>query len=456
MRWSLLLAGVLLRSVDAGNCTGEWPGENNCRLNEVPTDQTAAGGRCFPTQVAQRSSFLDVFPDEGQAPYRMAGAAPDEFVLEIRTWDSHKIVTRMAQILLTEKLGYKVKVVKYGSGRYIYDRLRTSMVDANLECWPGNHDSAAGSDGTETKPPAVAAQQVGGGAPMVGATGYSGQSGWFISEPALRPNLPLYVMSSTDDNTWEVQNLTTAAYRSLTLAGFGSWSEPLARGTDVPAATGSYTCANSSLSDIMAPAVQGLDPNCNAGNDADCDDEYDCSSGDPNCSPGLYTCDETTGIGEWFVDDGLCCPRNLSASTHCAPYVDWPTNASRPPDCVAIVANGGGDFDDKKNRGLVAGFRDMPMQMVYAPYRDTVAAMDSISKPIIFYRWESDYLLVTSPNTFIRIDLTVADRTQLALSACRARACACAPRSHRTPVCPHGASAPPPTTRCSPSSHRLR
>jgi len=62
--------------------------------------------------------------------------------LELLTWSSQKLVTRVAEILMREKLGYlDVSVRDYsGSGEdtsgYAYNRTASGEVSFNFELWP--------------------------------------------------------------------------------------------------------------------------------------------------------------------------------------------------------------------------------------------------------------------------------------------------------------------------------
>ena len=62
----------------------------------------------------------------------------------------------------------------------------------------------------------------------------------------------------------------------------------------------------------------------------------------------LFYCDATSGIAEWFVDDGRCCPRSAAAranSAHCAG-----DSGSTPPACIGIISGYPNDADDARNR----------------------------------------------------------------------------------------------------------
>ena len=124
-----------------------------------------------------------------------------------------------------------------------------------------------------------------------------------------------------------------------------------------------------------------------------------------------YFCDESTGVAEWFVDDGRCCPRSVTlraASTFCR-------TDDRPKDCIAIVSGYPNDVDDTRNRCVMrpwaavkcggggassimctdhvpircalscrmAAYRSgLPMQLVYTDYRTEVPRLEAINKPV--------------------------------------------------------------------------
>ena len=341
--------------------------------SEVGKDVTSQR-TCFPEPGRMRKSILD-----GQNAFGF-GTPPNNLKIEIRTWDSHRIVTRMAEILLREKLGFELEVLRFKSGRYVYERLAEQVVHANFECWPGNHKPLPPEGtGAYWKADEVYGCDRGPNgdrcAANVGEIGYSGQSGWFISATALEERGPLLLASvDTGGEVIEKLPLGTEAYSSLMLANFSSWSQRLATAQDLPQAPG--RCASFA--------------------DRGSDDLF---------ADGVFMCDEASGLAQWFVDDGRCCPRAPAASAACS------GSGTRPPDCIALVSNhpSGPDFDDLRNRKLIHGSR-MPVQIVYAPYVSSIDTLEAAGQPLLFYRWESDSLFVRNFQRFMRVSNTFATR----------------------------------------------
>ena len=239
----------------------------------------------------------------------------------------------------------------------------------------------------------------------LGEIGYSGQSGWFLSAPALHAHMPLAFSSINPDTgaTQETQLLDKEAFTSLTLANFSSWRNVLARAKDIP--------------DYPSHA-------CDGG-----------SVANPDTVAGTYTCNLTSGVSEWYPTNRVCCPRNSSLLPECASGA-----ANRPPDCIAVLADGPDiGRDEVRNRGLVEA-SGLPLEMTYAPYQEAIDALQQLNKPVLFYRWEGDYFIVTNPNRFLRLDLTLATRMLPIYS----RGPAYAP-------CPHARDA----TRASPATRLL-
>ena len=73
--------------------------------------------------------------------------------LELLTWSSQKLVTRVAEILMREKLGYlDVSVRDYsGSGEdtsgYAYNRTASGEVSFNFELWPTFYEKEREAEG---------------------------------------------------------------------------------------------------------------------------------------------------------------------------------------------------------------------------------------------------------------------------------------------------------------------
>ena len=106
-----------------------------------------------------------------------------------------------------------------------------------------------------------------------------------------------------------------------------------------------------------------------------------------------------------YLDSMVCCPRNASQHPECTPGAP-----NRPPDCIALLsASPEIGRDEVRNRHLVSS-SGLPIEITYAPYEDVVLELEAAERPVLFYRWEADYLIVTNPGRFLRVDLTFAER----------------------------------------------
>ena len=95
--------------------------------------------RCFESQHTQTPLFASTTPT---------------LTLEVMDWDSSALATRVAEILLREKLGYTVRLVKYTDPSekgttYAYGRVASGEVSLNFELWRSDQDvyDAALADG---------------------------------------------------------------------------------------------------------------------------------------------------------------------------------------------------------------------------------------------------------------------------------------------------------------------
>jgi hypothetical protein len=161
----------------------------------------------------------------------------------------------------------------------------------------------------------------------VGTTGYDGQSGWFVSAGALASALPFnYTAADRSSGADQTIPMGVDAYASLTLADFSSWQSVLARASEVADLPG--YCLNGDGSPRWG------DTGFQSENSA-------------------FYCDATTGIAEWYVDDGRCCPRSATARTasaHCSAEVGSGAAIGQPPDCIALISGYPNDQDDNRNR----------------------------------------------------------------------------------------------------------
>ena len=132
----------------------------------------------------------DLFP---QTDFKTGFFSKLPLVLELNSWDSHRLVTLVAALLLQEALGYEVLINPVDYGKFTYHRIRAAadsqqwswlpqdqhgstvrellgqgrrnFAYANVETW------SAGKD---------AAWLNGSGYVDVGALGYEGQDGWYV------------------------------------------------------------------------------------------------------------------------------------------------------------------------------------------------------------------------------------------------------------------------------------
>ena len=129
-----------------------------------------------PEDVSETKFCFPESKSEAESTQRWFTSSP-KLKLEIAGWQSQKVVTRMAEILLREKLGYHVQVLDFeAADRLIINRTRAEMryerfmsgdVDMNLEVWPDNV-------------PRAVQQAVLTSASDLGPVGYPGRSGWYI------------------------------------------------------------------------------------------------------------------------------------------------------------------------------------------------------------------------------------------------------------------------------------
>jgi ABC-type branched-subunit amino acid transport system substrate-binding protein/ABC-type proline/glycine betaine transport system substrate-binding protein len=71
------------------------------------------------------------------------GLVQSSVVLEMDNWDTHKLITYAAKILLEERLGLRISLRHHAGGTEVYQRAGTGAVDANLEVWGVGKDDAA-------------------------------------------------------------------------------------------------------------------------------------------------------------------------------------------------------------------------------------------------------------------------------------------------------------------------
>ena len=93
----------------------------------------------------------------------MLGGKDTPIMLEKDDRASHVVMTKLAEILLGEYMGYDVSVSEEEGGAAGMDRLAKGTVHANAEVWPYEYKNKSGVD-------------------SLGGNGLNGQKGWFIPE----------------------------------------------------------------------------------------------------------------------------------------------------------------------------------------------------------------------------------------------------------------------------------
>eukprot|EP00928_Gymnodinium_smaydae_P011147 TRINITY_DN14150_c0_g2_i7.p1 TRINITY_DN14150_c0_g2~~TRINITY_DN14150_c0_g2_i7.p1 ORF type:complete len:1349 (-),score=124.19 TRINITY_DN14150_c0_g2_i7:348-4394(-) len=120
---------------------------------------------CFPPdeRIKRDSALATLFHDIGGDP---------AISLEIQDWMTHRLNSRVAEILLREKLGFDVTVRRFvgeeQSSRAAYVRLNERRVDLNVEVWPYHYQE-------------LRKELLDGGKFDLGhLTGFTAITGWFI------------------------------------------------------------------------------------------------------------------------------------------------------------------------------------------------------------------------------------------------------------------------------------
>ena len=126
----------------------------------VPSDATTPGSKiCLP-----ESDRLPDFYRNSIFFGRGSRIGTKSVRLEIRSWATHKIVTRLAEILLRERMGLEVVVQQFSRdescleespGRHVYERLANGTVRAmHAEPLVAFHFNASSSHAHPTRTPA--------------------------------------------------------------------------------------------------------------------------------------------------------------------------------------------------------------------------------------------------------------------------------------------------------------
>ncbi|KAL1507028.1 hypothetical protein AB1Y20_007890 [Prymnesium parvum] len=312
---------------------------------------------CFPKEnldaiIAKRTSA--VFGRSSRRGSRV-------IKIEVRSWDSHEITTRIAEILLREKLGMDVEVLSFdaddranriSTATEVYARLdrgaSNNGVDLNFELWP-----------EEPGPKAARQLALEGDARYASLTKYVGRNSWFIPIQSIR-----------DDVDWALVNEGQVV--EVSNPGYDAWRGffPL------------YQFANLHRSMIAAKDLPEVPSACDI-----LSDEAYIASRTPLV--GKYNCE----LGTWYPTDGRCCPRH-----------EEPCNGIDP--CRVLVVNTP-NFAPNRNE-LAVNASGLPLQILYVREFSTVLQFvnESIAskQPLILQWWEPSWMI--PPGEFLRFDMT--------------------------------------------------
>ena len=172
-------------------------------------------------------------------------------VLEMQSFSTSKVMTRITEILLREKLGYHVEVRDYSAKSTRVDtvlgpyrRLAAGTVDMNAELWPYEQVSATlKAQALET-------------ASDLGDLGYTARSGWFIPADSLRD----VATGQLGDKPWRA--LMPYLTEEWVQGVFANWSrlpEPMNRCTDEPDGRSGYNCSRGEYSDASVACCTKAD-----------------------------------------------------------------------------------------------------------------------------------------------------------------------------------------------------
>ena len=299
-----------------------------------------------PSDVTSTARCFDEEPYKQTALWALT---TPELTLELMNWDSSALSTRVAEILLREKLGYTVHVVKYLSPgeegtTHAYRRVGSGEVDFNFELWQWEEQDY--SDALAS------------GALDLSDVGLKAQSGWFVPVDSL-DGVDLPTMWST--NQTEQRETMLDIYRSLTF---------IHRSGRLGGMTHSDELASHNL--------------CGGQEDGGTVEVYG----------GVYDC----ARGSWSVP-GRCCERGAS---ECAPGL---------PACVALLVEDP-SYDRGQNERRVLDSQ-LPIEIVYAApsyteggnYGTEAAVAEAIARPqpLLHYWWEPSYI---EKDRFIRVAMT--------------------------------------------------
>ena len=312
--------------------------------NHNPTCDNSSG---FYRCVSEQSATC--FPSSKFASGRWF-STPRKIVLETANWQSHRIVTRVAEILLRERLGYEVEVRDYiasGSATAAYTddpdgcgtsyqtsaycRLKDGAVHINVELWPGSLPPSL-AQSLQAKVLLMASG--------MGELGYEGRSGWFIPVSSLRD----VATGPLGDAPWRA---------IMPLFNSDAVQSSLANHTRLPPPAS--TCA--------------LDHSIGFGS-------YDCER-------GTYTSPTST-----------CCSSSAAASGSCS--------ESQQP--CGVLMSLSPMYDYGQNEGALAGSA-LPMEIQYGDVEAFVERAEAEALPAMIYAWEP-WPSFLSKGRFIRVGLT--------------------------------------------------
>ena len=225
---------------------------------------------------SDRSSTRSCFPSEEHAPRRASVVFGNrKIVLPLAPWQSHRITTRLAEILLREKLGYDVYVRGFEDdfrayANSAYERIRDGTVDMDFEMWPGSIPM-----GNESL------QKAG---TMLGDLGFTATSGWYIPIASLRK----VATGPLGDALWHQITTLVGSGAETQLGDYTQFPTPASLCNAVrqhPVGFGSYDCGQSAWTLSSA----------------ECCNSVAAAAG--SCAPGLASC-AILSVSSPFVDVG--------------------------------------------------------------------------------------------------------------------------------------------------------
>ena len=304
-----------------------------------PLDLSLSNRFCFPPAERRQSSWRAT-----------------AIKLEIAAWQSHRIITRMAEILLREKMGYRVFVQGFIDDETIsysqraYERITEGTVDVNMEMWPESLPHAIRT--TTLEQALVSARDL-------GPLGYAATSGWFI---------PIASLREAAATPWAAQLGGTALWRTLVpLFHMDGVQGVLANHSRLPP-------PNISADEMLARRrpEETLLPSAIASAQA---------RDDPEMTHGTYAC-AAWGCG-WSTPSADCCTRAEAEVGACA---------GRRACAILSVASPA--YDSGQNEMAIVG-SGLRLEIEYGADRHAlVARAASEALPVLVHAWEPDPNLI--------------------------------------------------------------